>query len=52
MYCVFPILSVNNYSKCKKKKKRFSGRFGTGQNDFRDVSGTVVKTFYFNAWIY
>ena len=45
MYCLFLILSVSNNSKCKK---RFSGRFGMVQNDFRDVSGTVVKKVNFN----
>ena len=45
MYRVFLILSVSINSKCKK---RFSRRFGTIQNDFQDVSGTMVKKVHFN----
>ena len=45
MYCLFLILSVSNNSKCKK---RFSGQFRMVQNDFRDVSRTVVKKVNFN----
>ena len=37
-------LSVSNISKCKKDLWE---KFGTVQNVFRDVSGTVVKKVHF-----